>query len=190
MTLLGYARVSTTDQDLSIQEAKLRAAGCQIIRAEKRSGANPQRTQRAAGAARVSPARRHAGRHQDRPPGTIDEGPAGHHPRAEGEGGHAQGHRPADRHRLRRRQGVPRHAGRVRRVRDQPAPRAPARGHRCRQGPRRLQGPQTVDRPAKVRQLAAKGVGGTEIARALGIGRASVYRLLRQRPPRSSEGPH
>jgi DNA invertase Pin-like site-specific DNA recombinase len=30
--------VSTTDQDLSIQEAALRAAGCEVIRAEKRSG--------------------------------------------------------------------------------------------------------------------------------------------------------
>ena len=40
MQLYGYARVSTTDQDLSIQEAKLQAAGCQIIRAEKRSGTN------------------------------------------------------------------------------------------------------------------------------------------------------
>jgi len=34
----GYARVSTTDQDLSIQEAALRAAGCEHVRAEKRSG--------------------------------------------------------------------------------------------------------------------------------------------------------
>ena len=38
MTLYGYARVSTTDQDLSLQEAALRAAGCQIIRAEKKTG--------------------------------------------------------------------------------------------------------------------------------------------------------
>ena len=37
MTVIGYARVSTTDQDLSIQAA-LRAAGCDIIRSEKRSG--------------------------------------------------------------------------------------------------------------------------------------------------------
>jgi DNA invertase Pin-like site-specific DNA recombinase len=38
MTVIGYARVSTTDQDLSIQEAALRAAGCDSIRAGKRSG--------------------------------------------------------------------------------------------------------------------------------------------------------
>ena len=37
MALYGYARVSTTDQDLSIQERALHAAGCQAIRAEKRS---------------------------------------------------------------------------------------------------------------------------------------------------------
>ena len=37
-----YARVSTTDQDLSIQEAALRAAGCDVIRAEKQSGTSTQ----------------------------------------------------------------------------------------------------------------------------------------------------
>ncbi|PZM10175.1 recombinase family protein [Rhizobium tubonense] len=36
--LFGYARVSTTDQDVSIQEAALKAAGCAIVRAEKRTG--------------------------------------------------------------------------------------------------------------------------------------------------------
>jgi DNA invertase Pin-like site-specific DNA recombinase len=34
MTVIGYARVSTTDQDLSIQATMLRGR-CHIIRAEK-----------------------------------------------------------------------------------------------------------------------------------------------------------
>ena len=38
MALFGYARVSTFEQDLGIQQAVLRAAGCQTIRAEKKSG--------------------------------------------------------------------------------------------------------------------------------------------------------
>src|ERR1700730_5869302 len=38
MTVIGHARVSTTDQDVSIQEAALKAAGCDMIRAEKRNG--------------------------------------------------------------------------------------------------------------------------------------------------------
>ncbi|EZP56490.1 recombinase family protein [Sphingomonas sp. RIT328] len=38
MALFGYARVSTIDQDVSIQEAALRNAGCQTIRSEKKSG--------------------------------------------------------------------------------------------------------------------------------------------------------
>ena len=42
MTVIGYARVSTTDQDLSIQKATLKAAGCNVIRSENRSGATTQ----------------------------------------------------------------------------------------------------------------------------------------------------
>jgi DNA invertase Pin-like site-specific DNA recombinase len=38
MARIGYARVSTLDQDHATQEARLRAAGCDIVRSEKASG--------------------------------------------------------------------------------------------------------------------------------------------------------
>ena len=38
MSIYGCARVSTLDQDFSIQHAALRSAGCEVIRAEKASG--------------------------------------------------------------------------------------------------------------------------------------------------------
>src|SRR4029077_6871744 len=36
--MIGYARVSTSDQDLTIQLAALNAAGCEVIRQEKANG--------------------------------------------------------------------------------------------------------------------------------------------------------
>ena len=38
MACYGYARVSSIDQDYVLQEKALRAAGCEIVRAEKASG--------------------------------------------------------------------------------------------------------------------------------------------------------
>src|ERR1700712_3082546 len=41
--LLGYARVSTDDQDLALQRAALRACGCRRVYEEKLSGARRDR---------------------------------------------------------------------------------------------------------------------------------------------------
>jgi DNA invertase Pin-like site-specific DNA recombinase len=38
MAIYGYARVSSADQDYALQEQALRTAGCEVIRAEKASG--------------------------------------------------------------------------------------------------------------------------------------------------------
>jgi DNA invertase Pin-like site-specific DNA recombinase len=38
MAIYGYARVSSADQDYALQEQALRAAGCEVIRAENASG--------------------------------------------------------------------------------------------------------------------------------------------------------
>jgi DNA invertase Pin-like site-specific DNA recombinase len=40
MANVGYARASTADQDVAIQVAALKAAGCEPIRSEKRSGSS------------------------------------------------------------------------------------------------------------------------------------------------------
>jgi Helix-turn-helix domain of resolvase len=74
---------------------------------------------------------------------------------------------------------LPRHARGVRRVRNQPngslsgIARVKAVG--VYKGP-----PASID-VTKVRRLKAKGMGASEIAKALKIGRASVYRVLGER---------
>jgi DNA invertase Pin-like site-specific DNA recombinase len=53
MTLYGYARVSTRDQDLAIQIAELTAAGCAKVYREKVSGAKTDRAELARVLARL-----------------------------------------------------------------------------------------------------------------------------------------
>jgi DNA invertase Pin-like site-specific DNA recombinase len=42
VALYGYARVSSIDQDLTIQETALRAAGCEVVRSEKATATRRQ----------------------------------------------------------------------------------------------------------------------------------------------------
>jgi hypothetical protein len=42
MVNIGYAMISATDRDLSIEEAVFKAAGCDVIRSEKVSGTSTQ----------------------------------------------------------------------------------------------------------------------------------------------------
>jgi DNA invertase Pin-like site-specific DNA recombinase len=53
MTIYGYARVSTRDQDLSTQVAELTAAGCAKVYREKESGAKTDRAELAMRRSRV-----------------------------------------------------------------------------------------------------------------------------------------
>lgn len=55
MPLLGYARVSTRDQDLAAQDAELHAAGCAKVFKEKASGAKTDRPELAKLIRRLEP---------------------------------------------------------------------------------------------------------------------------------------
>ncbi len=43
MNLIGYARVSTEDQNLDLQKQALEAAGCDVIHVDKSTGADIKR---------------------------------------------------------------------------------------------------------------------------------------------------
>jgi len=178
MTIIGYARVSTTDQDLSIQQAALKAAGCEVIRAEKRSGTTTKgrdelktildflRDGDVLMVTRIDRLARSIGDLQD----------------------------------IAR---AVRAAGASLKATEQPIDTSTAAG-KCfldmlgvfaefetnLRRERQLEGiakakeagvykgrPATID-PARVRQMKADGLGPSNIAKALGIGRASVYRAL------------
>ena len=116
MPLYGYARVSTLDQDLSIQRTALKAAGCEVIRAEKASGARRDgrselqvlldflRTGDTLVVTRIDRLARSLKDLQD----IVHE--------LKAKGRRAEGNRAAGRHRHRGGQGVPRHARCVRRI--------------------------------------------------------------------------
>lgn len=174
----GYARVSTTDQDLSLQEAALRAAGCELVRAEKKSGTSTEgrtelrtlmdfarkgdtiivtRVDRLArsiadlaGIVRELEAKGVALRATEQP---IDTGTAAGRAFLQMLGVFAEFE--TNIRRERQLEGI-----------------AAAKKAGVYKGR-----PVSID-AAAIKSLAEEGVGGSEIARRLGIGRASVYRLL------------
>src|SRR5271170_7888301 len=121
MSLYGYARVSTLDQDLSIQRAGLKAAGCEVIRAEKASAGRSElqvlldflRPGDTPVVTRIDRLARSLKDLQD----IVHE--------LKSKRCCLESDRAAGRHRRRGREGVPRHARCVCRIRNQSAPRAP-----------------------------------------------------------------
>ena len=178
MTVIGYARVSTTDQDLSIQEAALRSAGCEVIRAEKRTGTTTvgreelqtvlsflrrgdvlmvtriDRLARSIGdlqdVVRALKAKGAALKATEQP---IDTSTAAGKCFLDMLGVFAEFE--TNLRRERQLEGI-----------------AKAKAAGIYKGR-----PASID-AARVRELKAQGLGGSEIAKALGIGRASVYRAL------------
>lgn len=182
MAVYGYARVSTADQDLSVQIAALRAAGCDVIRSEVVSGASRDgraelatvldfiRSGDTLVVTRIDRLARSIGDLQDivrslKVKGAglrateqpIDTGTAAGKAFLDMLGVFAEFE--TNLRRERQAEGIA---------------RAKAEGvYRGR--------PATID-PAQVRKLRADGIGPAEISRRLGIGRASVYRILDSGP--------
>ena len=184
--LAGYARVSTTDQDLGIQEAALRAAGCDVIRAETATGTS--RTGRTELATLLDFLRKGdtlVVTRIDRLARSISD--------------------LQDIVRTLRAKGV------ALRATEQPIDTGTAAGKAFLdmlgvfaefetnlRRERQMEGitavkargvykgrPATID-PARVRALQAEGLGATAIAAQLGVGRASVYRLTKPEKVRAS----
>src|SRR5262249_30655803 len=114
----------------------------------------------------------------DRQARAFNARPSEHRARAEREGGGPQSHRAANRYRLRSGQSLPRHAGRLRRVRNEPAPGASARSHPTGTNEEHLQRPQAIHRRGEVKAMRDSGMGPAAIAKELKMARSSVYRVL------------
>ena len=125
MTIIGYARVSTTDQDLAIQINALKAAGCEVIRSEKRSGTTTEgRAELQTVLDFLRPGDVLMVTRIDRLARSI--GPAGHCAGSTGPWRVPESNGAAHRHQHRGRKMLPRYAGGICGIRDQPATGAEA----------------------------------------------------------------
>jgi DNA invertase Pin-like site-specific DNA recombinase len=178
MTIIGYARVSTADQNLEMQERGLRAGGAEIIRSEKRSGTTTAGREQLKNildflregdvlmVTRIDRLARSIGGLQDIVRAVKARGASLKATEQPVDTGTAAGKCFLDmlgvfaefETNLRRERQLEGIAG------------AKARGV--------YKGRKASIDPAKVKQMRADGMGPTAIAKALKIGRASVYRAL------------
>jgi DNA invertase Pin-like site-specific DNA recombinase len=178
MTIMGYARVSTADQNLEMQERGLRAGGAEIIRSEKRSGTTTAGREQLKNildflregdvlmVTRIDRLARSIGGLQDIVRAVKARGASLKATEQPVDTGTAAGKCFLDmlgvfaefETNLRRERQLEGIAG------------AKARGV--------YKGRKASIDPAKVKQMRADGMGPTAIAKALKIGRASVYRAL------------
>jgi len=188
MSRIGYARVSTIDQDTSVQVAALRAAGCDVIRQEKASGTSTKgRTELATVLEFLRPGDVLVVTRIDRLARSIGD--------------------------LQTIVQTIKARGASLKATEQPIDTGTAAGKAFfdmlgvfaefetnLRKERQLEGiaaakekgvytgrKPSID-PARVRRLVDAGLGGTEIARELGISRASVYRLLEDRVEEARAG--
>jgi DNA invertase Pin-like site-specific DNA recombinase len=178
MTTYGYARVSTTDQDLTIQVEALRKAGCEVIREEKRSGTTREgraeldtlltflRSGDTLMVTRIDRLARSIGDLQDIVRGLKAKGVSLKATEQPIDTSTAAGKAFLDM------LGVFAEFETNLRKERQMEGIAKAKSEGVYKGRK-----PTID-PAKVRELKATGMGATEIAKALKVGRASVYRVL------------
>ncbi len=186
MTVYGYARVSTAEQDLTLQRDALKSAGCDKIRSEKRSGTTTKgRTELAIllefmnkgdtlVVTRIDRLARSIGDLQDIVRSLKDKGVSLRATEQPIDTSTAAGKAFLDM------LGVfAEFETNLRKERQlEGIAQAKARGVYKGRKP-------TIDR-AKVLELAAAGLGATEIADELRIGRASVYRVLGTKTPRTT----
>ena len=179
MPLYGYARVSTIDQDLRLQRAALKAAGCDVIRAEKASGSRRDgRTELQVLLDFMRPGDTLIVTRIDRLARSMKDLQDIVHELKTRSVALRATEQPIDTSTAAGKAFLDM-LGRVRRIRDQPAARAPTGRHRRGQGAGVYKGRRPQIDPVTVRRLREQEkLGAAAIARQLGIGRASVYRLL------------
>lgn len=181
MTRIGYIRTSTADQNLAVHIAALKAAGCEVIREEQKSGTSlGDRSQLHTILDPIHPGETLVVTRIDRLARSlrdlqliVD--------RIKTKGTHLFATEQSVDASTAAGKALFRHARRLCPVREEPPARASGRGDRGGQEAGRLQGPPTEDRPQRNSTKAQAGSRPTQIARDLGISRGTVYQVRKGR---------